>query len=900
VSPVTTSPATTGPPTTGPEHPGQPAAAPLGRVLLTDGLVAVVRPLAAGDLADLLALHGRLGERDRYLRFGTLHPADLAGHLERALAPGSGVLSLGARVRGRLVAAVHLYPLGDDAGEAALVVDPSWRDHGLGTALLEDLAAAAVRLGVRRFVAEVLAENGRMIEVLTDLGLPVDLAREDGVLHVDVRLHPDSRYAAASEDRYRQAAAAGLRAVLTPQSVAVVGAGRGEHSIGRAVLRSLRAAGFPGAVVAVNPHTDRIEDVPCWPSVAALPCTVDLAVVAVPVPALAGAVEQCGARGVRALVVLTSGVSGVPGLPERLRATADRWGMRLVGPNTVGVVGPGRAARLDTSFAPGVPPPGDVGLVAQSGGVAIAAVTGWARLGLGLSTLVSVGDAVDVGARDVLAWFDEDPGTALAVLHAEGEADLRGLVRTAAHLAARIPVLALRSGSSEAGRRAAVSHTARSVTARVVRDAAYTAGGIQAVDGLTDLAAAVGLLRGQPLPAGGTVAIVSNAGGSGVLAADACAAAGLAVDPLPDPVRRRLAAVLPPLAVTANPVDTGALVTPEQFAAALTALLDAPSVGAVLAVTVPTAVGDPADGVVAAATAAVGGGVPVIAVRPTQAEAAARLDLPGAPGERFLVSVPDPGTAARALAVADRRRAWLHRGEGRPLLPAGVDVVAARAVVGAVLARAPGGDWLRPPELDRLCRAAGLDAVPGTWVVDPAAAREAAAAVRGPVAVKGWVAGVLHKGDAGLLRLPVTDPAEAGRTVAEWSGRAGERWLGALVQPVVPPGDEFLVGAVRDPAAGPVVALGPGGRAADALGHRVHRLAPLTTGDVEEALEGTGLLGTAHGRGLYRAGIADALARVAWLADAVPEIAEVELNPLVVSASDARALDVRARVLPTG
>ncbi|SFE86790.1 GNAT family N-acetyltransferase [Blastococcus tunisiensis] len=870
------------------------------RVLLADGSPALLYRLGPSDLPDCLDLHDRLSDRDRYLRFSTLHPADLRGYLERTLGGAHGAVSLGARVRDRLVGAVQFVPVEADVAEVAAVVDSAWHSHGVGTVLLEELAAVAVGAGIQRLVADVLAENGPMTRVLSDLGLPVEFSRQGPEARIEVMLHGDERYAAASEDRHRRAAAASLRPILRPATVAVVGAGRGEGSVGRAVLRSLREAGFEGAVVAVNPHAGQLEGTPCWPSIAAVPCTVDLAVVTVPATAVAAVLQECGEHGVRAVVLITSGLGDVPGLTGEVRTLADRYAMRVVGPNTVGVVGPGDGGRLDTTFTDQLAPAGDIGLVAQSGGIAIATVSEWRRLGMGLSAMVAIGDALDVGARDVLAWFDEDPGTALVVLYAESEPDLRGLIRTATHLSARVPVLALPAGTSSAGQRAAASHTARAATPRALREAAYASGGIQVLPDLPSMATAIGLLQGQPLPEGPSVAVLTNVGGGGVLAADACTAAGLTVDPLSAGLQARLRAVLPPLASVGNPVDAGAAVGADAFAAALGCLLDSPEVGAVLTVTAPTAVSDPAVGVPAAAAAAAVRGtatalIDVQLVRPTTVE---RIELAGAPPGRFLVSVNEPGLAARALGVAVRRRAWLSRRPGPPTVPEDIDIHRAHQVVAAARTRLPSGGWLLPLEVDALCRAAGIPAVPITWVTTAEEAIAAVRRTRGPVALKGVVDGVVHKGDAGLLRLPVTDAGEAGRTVAEWAGRAGPRWVGAVVQPLVAPGDELLVGAVRDPSAGPVVALGPGGRATDALGHRVHRLAPPTDADVDDMLVATELFGTGHGRSLDLAGIRDCVRRVAWLADALPEIVEIDVNPLVVTPESSVALDVRVRVAP--
>lgn len=872
------------------------------RVLLGDGRPAVVSRLGPADLEDLVTLHDELGEQDRSLRFDSMHPAHLRASLARTVGGEAGAIGLGARVRGDLVGAVLLLQQAQAAGDVALVVASSWQERGVATVLLEELAAVALRAGVVRLVADVPAENVGMIGLLSDLGLPVGVSRAGSVLRVEVELHGDERYAASVERRHRLAAAASLRPVLQPETVAVIGAGRGAHSLGRVVLRSLQTADFDGALFAVNPEAGHLEGVPCWPSVLDLPGAVDLAVVTVPPDSVAEVVEQCGRHGVRAVLLITDGLARIDGLPARVRALVERYGMRLIGPNTAGVVGPGDGSRLDTTITAEQPPAGTIGLIAQSGGVAIATVTAWRRMGLGLSAMVALGDALDVGARDVMAWLAEDRQTSIVVLYAESEPGLRGLVQTSAHLAARVPVLALEPGRTAAGSRAAASHTARAATPAVFREAAYAAGGIQSVADLPGMAATIGLLSGQPLPSGETVVVLTNVGGGGVLAADACAAAGLAVDPLPEALQERLRAVLPPQAVTGNPVDAGAGVTEDGFAAALAVLLASPAVGAVLTVTAPTAVTDPGRGVRTAAAEAARqhARTPIVDVQIARATTVERIDLPDAPPGRFLVSVNDPGCAARALGVAMRRREWLARDRTAPVLPDGVDLVTARRVVRAVLDRAPCGDWLLPDEVAVLAGAGGLPVLAGEWVTSAAAAAAAVTAGRGPMAVKGFVRGVTHKGDAGLIRLPITAPEQAAQMFEEWSVRAQGSWLGALVQPVLPPGDELLVGAIRDPSTGPVVALGPGGRAADALGHRVHRLAPLCPADVEEMLLATELFDTGRGRRLDTTGVADCVLRVGWLADALPEIAEFEVNPLVLTEAGCHALDVRVRVVPAG
>jgi acyl-CoA synthetase (NDP forming)/GNAT superfamily N-acetyltransferase len=873
-----------------------PAAAgpPSRRALLADGSPLRVETLGPPDAAAVLQLHARLSDGDRFLRFGTLHPADLEDYVRRTLSGDRGELTVGGHLRGRLVGVVQVLPAGAGTAEVAVVVDAADRAHGVATALLEAAAALSRRRGVDRFIALVLAQNGRMLRVLTDLGLPLGVTREGTALRVEILLHPDERYARAGEERLRRAAAAGLDAVLRPASVAVVGAGRRQRSVGRLALRSIVAAGYRGTISVVHPEAGELDGIACVPSLSHLPTAPDLVVVAVPAAAVADVVRESGRCGARAVLILSSGIGAVPA--QRLRETAVASGLRIVGPNTIGVVGPpGPAGRFAATFGPALPESGDIGLVTQSGGIAITASAALRRAGLGASAALSIGDAVDIGVPDALAWFDGHAGTAMVLLHDEGGEDLRGSVRATRHLARRVPVLALASGTSTAGSRAAASHTARAATPAAVREAVWTAGGVLGFDDMTTMVASAAVLRGQPLPEGRRTAVLTNVGGTGVLVADALAAAGLTVDRFPDGLRRRLASILPELATTTNPVDTGAVVTSAQFADALRCLMEASVVDAVVTVTVATAAGDPHEGV-AAGVSTSGRHVPVVDVRPSRGTAVERIDLPR---DGFVVSVQEPATAATALGAAVRRRTWLHREPGFPLVPTGVDFASAHAAVSAAVRRDPDG-WLEPVDVAMLCTAAGLHPVETVVVRTPDEARVAASRLAGPVVVKGVVAGVVHKADAGLLRMPVTDPVEVARIVAEWTARWEDGWRGAVVQPLVAPGDELLVGAVRHPSAGPLVAVGPGGRAADALGHRVHRLAPLTAAEAEDMVRATGLFDTEHGRGLDHEAVQDCLHRVGWLLDVLPGLAEVEVNPLVVRRRGAVVIDVRMRVAPGG
>ncbi|NUT52168.1 MAG: GNAT family N-acetyltransferase, partial [Saccharothrix sp.] len=452
------------------------------RALLADGSVVVLRELGPADADALLALHRDLPLRDRYLRFFSASPARLDEFVTRLTSPEEHrYVAIGAFAGDDLVGAANYVRQADATAEVALVVAHDRQSHGVGTLMLEHLISLARARGVRRFRADVLTTNSRMLRVFTDLGLVCESTPDSDVVHVDLGLDPDETYPSetyldAVADRELAADVASLRAVLRPSSVVVVGAGRKRSSVGNAVLHNL--SDFPGAKYAVNPHTDRVLGVASYPSVADLPEAPDLAVVCVPADAVPRVAADCGRRGVRALVVITSGVDR-----DRLLDVVHRHGMRLVGPNCVGVSGPG----LNATFTRGRPTPGDVGLVTQSGGVAIGVLERLRRLGLGTSELVSTGDKYDVSGNDLLLWWERDDRTRAVALYLESFGNPRKFSRLARRVARRKPVLAIRAASSEAGQRAAASHTAATATPAVTRDALFRKAGVTAVDGVTEL-----------------------------------------------------------------------------------------------------------------------------------------------------------------------------------------------------------------------------------------------------------------------------------------------------------------------------------------------------------------------------------------------------------------------------
>ncbi|MHC1557808.1 bifunctional acetate--CoA ligase family protein/GNAT family N-acetyltransferase [Actinomycetospora sp. C-140] len=869
------------------------------RVLLADGSPVEVRALTGRDAAALTRLHRELPERDRWLRFATVSEHAVEGYATAAAASGD---VWGAFLGAELVGAVHLAPDPTPGGaEVAVTVSHRMQSHGVGTALLERAVRESVRRGIGHWSAEVLAENTTMRRVFTDLGLPVRAEQDGPSLHVAITLpDPDdpaagSAFATAALARSAHAARAGLGPVLRPRSLAVVGAGRRTGSVGRAVLDALLAGGYAGRLQVVHPRAAEVAGVPAVASVDLLPEAPDLVVLATPPASLPELAEACGRRGARSLLVITSGLAAA-GVDEAVLDAVHRHGMRMVGPNCLGLVDTAPDVRLDASFAPGTAPPGPVGVVTQSGGVAIAVLEALRGLGLGVSTLVSVGDRYDVSSNDLLAWWSEDAATQVAVLHVESFGNPRAFSRLARRLSTRVPVLAVRAASSEVGARAAASHTAASATPAVRRDALYRQAGVSPVDDLGELAGALAALCWSAPAPGDRVAVLGNAGGTNVLAADACVAAGLRVPPLAAPTRARLDALLPTTAATAGPVDTTATVDAATFAACLDVLREADEVDAVVTVGCPTALGDPGTELGRALARPVGRGVPVVAVALDQRARVAPLSDPA--GIPRAPSFADPADAVRALAHLVRRGADVARDPGRPL-PVDehpVDLAAARAVVSGALGR-PGG-WLDPGECAAVLGAAGLELLSArtTRTVEEAVA--AARAHAGPVALKVVADGVVHKSEQGGVALAVEGDDAVRAAVEGFAARFGDAWRGTLVQPMVPAGAEMLVGVAGDPDFGALVSAGVGGTGTDVADRRWHRLVPLTTTDLAELLDELPLDRGIAARLVDRDRLAVVIARVARLAELLPQIAEMDLNPVVCTPGACRLVDARIRVAP--
>jgi len=877
-------------------------------VALRDGATVRIRPMTVADEPALQALLEGLSLESRTFRFFS------AGADVRRVAAymatiepehGRGLVAVAGQPE-RIVA--HAAYIREEPGraEVAFEVADDWQGRGIATVLLAHLSELATADGIETFTAVVMPDNHRMIRVFRDSGFAVEVRSQPGELSVELpaELGEDAR--ARFEERDGMAAAAAVAHVLRPDSVAVIGASTREDSVGAAVLRNLRDARFHGTLAVVHPRAEVVGGSPAHRSIADVPEPVELAVIAVPAEAVVDVARQCGAAGVRALVVLSAGFAEIGprgrDRQDELLAVCRASGMRLVGPNCLGVLNTAADVALNASFAPVAPPPGVVGFASQSGAFGIAAVAEAARRGLGLSTFVSTGNKADLSGNDFLRYWESDEGTEVIGLYLESFGNPRRFGQIARRVAARKPVIAVKSGRSAAGSRAATSHTGALLAASdATVDALFRHAGVIRTATVGELFDVAALLAGQPLPGGDRVGIVTNAGGPGIACADACEAGGLRVEPLPTKTRRRLGRHLPREAATSNPVDMIASASAEDYRNAIEALAGDASVDAVVAIFIPplvTQARDVADALRAASAATRAAGKPLLAVWMAQDDAALATLAAGVQG------VPAYGTpeeAVRALAHAARYARWQRTAEDVPETPDGVDADAAAATIAEVLAE--GGGWLVPDRVAELLAAYGVQQVPATVAATPAAVARCAADLPGDVAVKAIAPGLLHKSDVGGVRLGIRGSAAAARAAREIATdvrKAGHQPVGYLVQSMALEGVEMLVGVTSDPDWGPVVACAAGGRSVELLGDVQSRLAPLSRRDAGEMLRYLRTFPLLDGyRGAPRADVAaleDILVRIAALAAAHPEIAELDCNPVLVSTGGATVVDARVRI----
>ena len=881
---------------TTPHYAGAMAVTDHADVILRDGRTLRLRPPAQSDADALLAFFRGLSERSRYLRFHGFPVLD--AHLvqsllepdwrERGALLGTLVDDEGERV----VAVANYVRLRDPRlAESAFAVADEHQGRGIGTRLLEQLAERAAAVGIDRFVAEVLADNRAMLGVFEAAGFELTRELEGGELEVEFPIAATEDYRVHVEARDHEAVVASLRPFFEPRSVAVIGASKRRGSIGGELFRNVLAGDFAGAAYPVNRSGEPVAGVRAYRTIEEIPDPVDLAVITLPAAAVLDAAEAALRNAVRALVVISAGFAevGSEGVErqERLLALVRSHGARLIGPNCLGIAASGPS--LNATFAARSAPAGNIGFSSQSGALGLALLEAAESRGLGLSAFVSIGNKADVSTNDLLEWWEEDAATEVVLMYVESFGNPRRFGRLARRVARTKPILALKSGTTATGQRAASSHTAALAGSEAAVDALFHQAGVIRAASLEELVDVAALLSHQPEPKGRRVAVVTNAGGLGILCADACEAEGLVLPELTEETRARLAELLADEASVANPVDMLGGATAGAYAQALPIVLADPQVDAAIVLFVPTVTAT-ADAVAVAideAARAAGREKPVLAVVLEAAGIPAALRREGASAAAFHY----PESAARALGRLAQRAEWLRRPFGAVPALDGIDRERAERVVERALAETE-DVWLTPADTRELLLAYGLPLVPEAVAGSADEAVAAAEELGFPVVVKTAAAGV-HKSDVGGLALDLPD-ADAVREAVERIGAP------VIVQPMIGGGAELLAGLVQDPVFGPLVAFGPGGVFAELIGDATFRTAPLTDVDAEELVTGgkAGRLvrGFRGAPAAHVGALVDLVHRLAQLGEDLPAVAELDLNPVLALPDRCVAVDARVRV----
>lgn len=850
-------------------------------VVLRDGGVVHVRPIRPQDVEAVQTFHAAQSPESVYLRFFAPLPRisqrDLRRFTEVDHRDRVGLVA----TLGEAIVGIGRYDrVGPTSAEVAFNISDAHQGRGVGSVLLEHLAAAARERGITRFVADVLPQNRRMMGVFTHAGYEVSHRYEDGVIALDFDISRSEHADQVRASREQRAEARSVQALLHPGSVVVVGASRDPDSIGHRLLENLLEGGFTGALHAVNPEAFEVLGVPSHARVTDAPGPIDLAVVAVPAEAVDDVLGDCAAAGVRGLVVVSSGFAetGDEGRHRQTRLVqrARALGMRVVGPNSFGMLNTDPAVRLNASLAPTLPPAGRLGLFSQSGALGIAVLDSATRRRLGVSSFLSAGNRADVSGNDVMQYWLDDAATDVVGLYLESMGNPRKFSRVARRLARTKPVVVVKSGLSSFG--VPPGHTVReSRLPRDTLDEMLRQAGVIRVDNIHQLFDVAQLVVHQPLPGGECVAVVTNSDALGALAADACASWGLRV--------------------VHGPVAVASEATADQFREALTAAFQDEEVDSVVAGFIPPLV--TLDQEVALALAEVSAASEKTCV-------ATFLGMHGvtealSSSARTVPAYPTPEDSVRALVSATRYAQWRRRDRGPRVGASGLRRDRARALVERLTPAGAQGGWLDQQQATELLGAYGIELWPEHRVLDATSAAEAAARLGYPVALKATAPRLRHRADLGAVRLDIGGEAELLGDLAEMQQALGEHEPGAFaVQAMAPVGVACVVRSTEDPLFGPVVEFGVGGPPTELLGDVARRIPPLREGDVADLVRSVRaaplLFGHRGAEPVRIEALEDVVARVSLLADDLPEVGELELNPVIASPSGVAVLGARVRL----
>ncbi len=873
----------------------------VGDVVLKDGSLVHVRPAKQDDRKILVKFLEGLSEKTLLSRF-VGGDGDRGSFIDR-ITSGEGGLALLALRDGNVAAEADYKTSDSETAELGVIVADKYQHKGLGSILLGQLSQAAASAGITTFSANAGVETHFALNFVRNLGFPVNVNAAPGYVRATFPTSIQPAGLAAFERREALAARAAVRRFLKPKSVAVIGASRDRNSIGGALFRNIVEANFNGPVYPVNRESPVVQTVVAYKSVLECPGPVDLAFIVVPARFAVQAAKECAEKGVQAVVVISAGFAeiGPEGakLQEELVAVCRESGMRLIGPNCMGIVNTEREVSLNGQFAAPVSAPGRIGFLSQSGALGYVIIDQANKLGLGMSSFISVGNKADISSNDLIQYWEEDENTDLILLHLESFGNPRKFARLARRVARKKPLVVVKAGRSAAGFRGTQSHTGALVAAsETTVDALFRQSGVIRTDSLEEMFDIAALLSTQPVPKGDRVAILTNSGGPGILAADACESLGVHVPELSEKTRTKLAKFLLPIAGTRNPVDMTSVATAEDYGRAIRVIAEDPNVDAMIIIFIPpiaVRTEDVAAHILSAA-AELKGKIPIMTNFMATKGVSGQLSGEGV----RIPSYPFPELAAHALSEAVLYAKWLALPVGTVKTFPKVLKLEAAAVVSRALAKGEG--WLDPASTDELLGCYGIPLVKTARAENPKEAAKAAREFPGKVVLKASAAGLVHKTELGAVKVGLDPGQVEGEALAMASRlmKSGFSEVTFMVQEVVSDAIEMFIGVTNDPNFGPLVACGAGGALVELIRDVAVRLTPLTNEDARQmvrSLRTYPLLDGYRGEPKRDAeAMEDLLLRVSQMVEDIPEIAELDLNPVMVFREGKGAIVVDDRI----
>jgi len=884
-------------------------------VLLKDGSRVLLRPIKVDDVESWLGFISRLSQRAKYLRFHSVPKLGREDAIRYCTVDYDNAFAFVAEVlrnQRREIIAIGRYSRlpNKPTAEVAFVIEDAFQGKGIGTKLVECLANVARENGITTFEAYVLAQNKDMMNVFRGYGFHVTSQLEEGVYRVTFPIARTKSVKKKEEERERISTVASIRALLYPHSVAIVGASREPGTIGRLLFQSIMQNGFSGVVYPINPNAEAIMSVRTCPSVLDVPGDIDLALIAVPASLVAKVADECGRKGVHSIVVISDGFKERGGegiqLEQELRNIALGHGMRIVGPNCMGVINTDPAVNLNASFSLIYPPRGNVAFLSQSGALGLSILEYAKNLNIGISSFISVGNRADISSNDMLQYWEQDDATKIILLYLESFGNPRSFARIARRVSGTKPIVAVKGGSSTAGSRAASSHTGALATSEIASDALFKQAGIIRVKALEELFNVSALLSNQPIPKGKNVAILTNGGGPGIIAADTCEQYGLTLPDLPPEMVDALRSVVKRDISFRNPLDLTAGAAEEEFEQALEALADSNLFDAVIVLFIPPT---------AVATKGIEGVIrrvaslfqrkkkPLLACFMGRRGFESKLGTEG----KFVPCYPFPEEAVFALAKAAEHGQWLNRPKGSIPKFRGLNRERAQKIIESTLTSSPHRPlWVSAEKVNDLLGCYGIRIAETLTATTPDEAAAASTKLGFPVAVKLSSSTIAHKTDVGGVFLGLKSENEVKTAFNDIKNKISEMGRpdemdGVTVQRMISEGIETIVGVTQDPSFGPIIMFGLGGIYAELMKDVAFKLHPLTDVDARELIGSIKMAKLFEGfRGAAprdTAALADLLLRLSTLIEDVPQIAELDFNPVKVMEQGAGYWVVDARIL---